>query len=836
VEQVVYRNALQQGFKIHWYRIERVLGQGGFGITYLAFDPNLQQHVAIKEYLPSEFASRTSDWSVHPLTDDHADHFNWGLGRFINEGQTLARFKHHNIVQVFSIFEANHTAYMVMAYERGESLQEMLARRKTLPEAELLGIVLPILDGLEKVHKTGFIHRDIKPANIVIREDGSPVLLDFGSARQALGQETKTLTAMVSPGYAPFEQYYSKSDKQGPWSDIYGLGATMYRAVVGTVPTASVDRSHAYLKASKDVLYPALKAAKGKYSVPFLRAIDHALQFKEEERPQTVSEWRKELTVKAPQERNGRLLMFAASAFVILLVVAGVGLYWKQYRTEQTKQVKISHVAEEAQAKAKAAEEAKRAEAARVAEEEKKKAGEERKKAEQIAQAQAQAEAAEKQKQAEGERKKAEQARLAQELAQRQQAEQQKQKLADLLKQAGVDLAAGRLTTPENGNAVSHYREVLNLDAGNAEAQKGLHEVARRLAAQAQQSQQAKDYDKAGKLLALALQISPQDQLVLDQQKRLDDEQKKSEEEQNKTKTTTDLLQKADADLKAMRLTSPPKNNALERYQAVLKDDPANARAKDGMQAVADKYVELAKQATAAKQYDKAENYLKQAEGITPDAENIKLASEALNTQRQQTQQPASTAQVSSSDAKPEAQPTLATTLTVANEFISANGSHSTTTQTKPATATATQSAEQKTPVASEKADSEVRAANTPSPPPQGSADYSGIGSLKTITLKLTGFDNELASFNVDEASYRQQITDKLTQAGISVVSEENVIKSQEGGQLELKITYIALPGAWINWSVTLKLRGLRSINQRSKQSLYESELNRPGFSGELRV
>ena len=295
-----FRNALSTNHLLHWYRIERVLGQGGFGITYLAYDTNLQQEVAIKEYLPMELAVREGDNSVFPVSDRHGDRFKWGLDRFLTEARTLAKFRHPGIVRVLSVFEANNTAYMVMEYERGETLQELLSNRKTLRESEIDNILAPLLDGLEQVHSTGFIHRDIKPANIFLRENGTAVLIDFGSARQALGLETRTLTSIVSPGYAPYEQYYSKSDKQGPWTDIYGLAATLYRAVSGRIPPNAIDRSESILKAERDALVTAAEIGEGRYRKGLLEAIDHGLRFNEKDRPQSIAEWRTELYRSAP--------------------------------------------------------------------------------------------------------------------------------------------------------------------------------------------------------------------------------------------------------------------------------------------------------------------------------------------------------------------------------------------------------------------------------------------------------------------------------------------------------------------------------------------------------
>ena len=187
-----HRNSLQPGYRLHWYMIKKILGQGGFGITYLAEDTNLDQLVAIKEYLPVELAVRDGDASIQPVSGEHGEQFTWGLDRFMSEAQTLAKFKHPNIVRVLAVFPENNTAYMVMEFEHGRDLHEILKEKKTLEEEELNKILLPILDGLEAVHAANFIHRDIKPANIYVREDSSPVLLDFGSARQSLSEQTRT--------------------------------------------------------------------------------------------------------------------------------------------------------------------------------------------------------------------------------------------------------------------------------------------------------------------------------------------------------------------------------------------------------------------------------------------------------------------------------------------------------------------------------------------------------------------------------------------------------------------------------------------------------------------
>ncbi len=287
-------NALPPGYQMHEYRLDQVLGVGGFGITYLAWDNNLNMRVAIKEYLPTEFAVRAGDVSVRPKSNADGEDYRWGLERFMEEAQMLARFRNKSIVQVFRYFEAHGTAYMVMAYEQGESFAEVIKRDGgRFVEDDLLQVVLPLLDGLEEVHAAKVLHRDIKPSNIYIRADGSPVLLDFGAARDQISRKSRGLTSIVTPGYAPNEQYYTEGD-QGPWTDIYAMGAILYQAVSGKLPPEAPARVR------QDSCSPAIEVATGRYSQAFLNAIDWALAVNEWDRPQTVADWRAALLGEAP--------------------------------------------------------------------------------------------------------------------------------------------------------------------------------------------------------------------------------------------------------------------------------------------------------------------------------------------------------------------------------------------------------------------------------------------------------------------------------------------------------------------------------------------------------
>jgi serine/threonine protein kinase len=297
-------NALPLGTVLcEQFIVGRVLGKpGGFGITYLGFDRRLRTTVAIKEYLPRDLATRGGDGStVLPHTQDEQNLFEYGLQQFLTEAQTLAQLDHPNIVRVRQFFAANRSAYLVMDYYRGVSLTEHLDAqppgtdgRRHLSEATALGLILPILDGLRAVHAKSFLHRDIKPQNIYLAqtEGGGvrPILLDFGTARLAMGERSRSMSVVISPGFAPFEQYH-RSGKQGPWTDLYGAAAVLYWMLTGLTPPEATERVHA------DSLAPA--AALG-VSADVSAAVARALAMDPAARPQTAAAFQAELCGARP--------------------------------------------------------------------------------------------------------------------------------------------------------------------------------------------------------------------------------------------------------------------------------------------------------------------------------------------------------------------------------------------------------------------------------------------------------------------------------------------------------------------------------------------------------
>ena len=290
-------DSLLPGSKLNWYRIDSVLGQGDYWFTYLASDLNLGRPVIITEYMPCEIAVRDTRGVIHPAAAEHGAEYKAGLECFLTDARKLTGIRHQNIAQALNAFEANNSAYIVVAHEQGKKA-EHLFDGSTVAEKELLALVLPILDGLEAIHASGYIHRYIQPSTIIIRPDGSPVLAGFKPGGGALFNPANTLTKHFPSDFAPIELCFGDGELHGPWTDIFSLGATLYQAVVGVAPVAAIERSRMVVQGGTDPLMSVLPVGQGNYSDAFLKAIDHALGFLPTQRPLTVAAWRNELSGK----------------------------------------------------------------------------------------------------------------------------------------------------------------------------------------------------------------------------------------------------------------------------------------------------------------------------------------------------------------------------------------------------------------------------------------------------------------------------------------------------------------------------------------------------------
>ncbi|BCM23791.1 serine/threonine protein kinase [Methyloradius palustris] len=276
-----HNQALPIGHKLQGYEIRKVLSYGGFSFVYIAHDED-KVAVAIKEYLPISLALRAEGTNVRVNSEESSNNFRHGMKCFFEEGRALANIDHKNIVRVINFFRANDTVYMVMQYERGKSLQEYILNRSTpLSESFVRRVFSELLNGLREVHTQKLLHLDIKPSNIYIRLDGTPVLLDFGSARQTLTDIVSTLPPSYTPGFASPEQYFERKNL-GPWSDIYSVGASMYACLVRGAPIS------ADVRVKKDAYVPAKKVGKGIYSQNLLAIIDSCMELDPLARPQSV--------------------------------------------------------------------------------------------------------------------------------------------------------------------------------------------------------------------------------------------------------------------------------------------------------------------------------------------------------------------------------------------------------------------------------------------------------------------------------------------------------------------------------------------------------------------
>ncbi|KAA8998178.1 serine/threonine protein kinase [Affinibrenneria salicis] len=323
-------NALPIGYRFNEFEIQEVIGGGGFGIVYRAWDHQLQRTIAIKEYMPSSLAVRNEDYTLGLRGERFSKTFQAGLNSFIKEARLLARFNHPSLLHVIRFWVQNDTAYMGTQFYSGTTLKNLYQQQPEIINEEWIRRLLPPLFGaINTIHREGYLHRDISLDNIQIQENFLPVLLDFGSARKEISNLSDETETMLKPGFAPIEQYTENNDgDQGPWTDIYALGAVLHTLIVGSPPPVSVVRS------IEDVYQPLAERRPPGYSLPLLTAIDKALSLRPEDRPQVIDEFAQLLELSVSEVND---IVGASSRMPGTMLVA-VGQAEKVSETEQKKQ------------------------------------------------------------------------------------------------------------------------------------------------------------------------------------------------------------------------------------------------------------------------------------------------------------------------------------------------------------------------------------------------------------------------------------------------------------------------------------------------------------------
>ena len=600
-------NALPSGTRFEEYRLDVVLGAGGFGITYRAYDANLDKFVAIKEYLPVEFATRTEASTVVPNSTADAQDYHWGLTRFLDEARTLARFDHPHLNKVHRFFESNGTAYMVLEYIQGETLADRLSREPHLEEDALQRLLDEVLSGLAVMHEAGYVHRDIKPGNLMLREeDGSAVVLDFGAARQAVGQRSKPITSILTPGYAPIEQYDSKADDVGPWSDIYALGMVAYRCISGLgdneLPDA-VTRGRVQRKGGVD-LTSAVEAGKGRYNPKLLEAIDWAMEVDEEARPQSVDAWRQALagggrrksqpkTVRKTAARQTRgtttertgIHWSSVALTVVIVALLGVGSWWGWQTYPElfgqgdgdtpavTEQEAPADMSGETPQEAKT---------------------------EETGEALVSTEQTPPPVNEEIEQPASKEPALSAEEAE----------VARLLAAAEADLKARRLTSPVGNNAWERYQAVLKLDSGNPEAVKGMERVIGSYMELFGAALEQEEFEQADTYLSRIRDLHPDSPVLEEGNRRLEAAKQARVTDQERQRKAEEAARQAEETARQAELERQRIAQAIEAHWAAFEA------------------------ALDAKDLDKAQNILAQVRGLDSKASELEEGEQRLGAVR----------------------------------------------------------------------------------------------------------------------------------------------------------------------------------------------------------
>jgi serine/threonine protein kinase/peptidoglycan hydrolase-like protein with peptidoglycan-binding domain len=587
------RGVLPAGTRLRSYEIVSVLGQGSFGITYRARDTTLNRDVAIKEYLPTSLAVREGGTTVVPRSTELAEEFVWGRDRFLEEARTLATLgRAPAVVRVHDFLEANGTAYIVMELALGETLDRHLKRDGVLSPHAVERILHPLLDGLKRVHDVGFLHRDIKPANIVLDEEGNPTLIDFGAARAAMAGRTVAMTAIFTPGYAAAEQFTSAN--QGPWTDIYGLSATLYQAITGAAPPSAIERI------LDDTYEPLGKLLPPGFPPGLLAGIDAGLGVRSAVRPQSISDWRAVLsgaegvgyqaTVVLPQaarpsparvESVGsspaeelasrrRIGLWAAGAGAAILILAGGG--YAAFVATRPPTVDAAVQSLTAEELTRALEERRKADA--LAEEKRKLEVEARRTAEADAEAKRKADEALLAAQQERQKAESELAKLKAEMETRRQAEETQRAQAAAAAQRAVEEAGKRNAAEAQMAALRKAEEDARLKAAAdaAARQRADEEAQRKAQAEADARRQA-EQDAQKKAAAEAEAKRQADDALAkaqaDRQRADEDAARQTAEAAAKEKAAVEARQKAEVDAnQAAEATAKQKAEADAKARA----------------------------------------------------------------------------------------------------------------------------------------------------------------------------------------------------------------------------------------------------------------------------
>jgi len=601
--------------------------------------------------MPEDFAVRESNSTVHPKSGEQKALYEWGLRRFVDEARTLAKFAHPNIVRVLSVFEENNTAYMIMEYAQGKDLSGIFKKSPKMSEDELLDIFIPIMDGLSLVHNAGFIHRDIKPANIYICDNDSPLLLDFGSARQSLGGKTKALTSLVTFGYAPFEQ------------------ASLYTGITGKKPVDAMARGGCLLEQNIDAYEPASIIAKGEYSDNFLLAVDKALMFKVEDRPAHILECADMLLGKteAPQlpdfmirqpesEADETIIRSGVNVGVNAGANASTGGSHRLSKSGPNgpqgliDSRGVRHSARtDTVIKARnsggnlnsASAGDRQGSKNNSAPQKSVKPGKSFRQTMVISLLAALVLAtvvglekikSESQVQTERQRPGAPEVDNIKTDSDRKKITRNKQqlkvKIEKLLTQADELFRKADYVTPPVNNALGFYQKALKLDENNKVAQQGLKNIEKELLRLAHAAQLDKQYELSHLYLRQIKAVNPSSSNAESLHKKLDSDL-------NQSRQVTRWLVEAQKHIKNNRYTAPANKNAYDVYRKILKSQPANSQALRGIKTIQNHYAGLFSQHLAASRFNRAKQDIKVMKAIAAPLSDIRMMQRKLASKQQ---------------------------------------------------------------------------------------------------------------------------------------------------------------------------------------------------------